>query len=43
MFGFEAINEIINNGGKFVMCGSNKAKAIDIDSSKDLEKVKEIV
>jgi hypothetical protein len=25
------------------MCGSNKAKAIDIDSSKDLEKVKEII
>ncbi len=43
MFGFEAINQIISNGGKFIMCGSNKAKAIDIDSSKDLEKVKEII
>lgn len=42
-FGFEAINQIINNGGKFIMCGSNKAKAIDIDSSKDLERVKEII
>lgn len=41
--GFESINYIINNGGSFVSCQNNNNRAIDIDSSKDLEKIKEIL
>jgi len=43
MFGFEAINELIANGGVISACSSDDAKIIDIDSSKDLEKVKEVI
>jgi len=36
-FGFEAINSIIDNGGKFYSFKPKKANAIDIDSSVDLK------
>ena len=43
MFGFEAINLAINNGANFLACQNNKAKVIDIDSSKDLIRIQEII
>ncbi len=43
MFGFEAINLAINNGANFLACQNNKAKVIDIDSSKDLSRIPEII
>jgi choline kinase len=43
MFGFEAINQVLSMGGEFTCCSNKKAKAMDIDSSKDLERVSEIV
>jgi len=43
IFGFEAINKIIDKGGKFLYCQHDKAKVIDIDTSKDLERVKEVI
>ncbi len=42
LFGFEAINKIMNMGGKFKVY-SSKSKVTDIDNSKDLLKVKEII
>lgn len=38
-FGFECINEIINNHGKFLIHKPKDGKITDIDISKDLEKV----
>jgi len=43
MFGFEAINKVIEQGGDIIACSNEKAKVIDIDSSKDLEKVSNIL
>lgn len=43
MFGFEAINKTISQGGVFYYSGHERAKVIDIDSSKDLERVSEII
>jgi len=43
MFGFEAINEMITNNGVLTACEDEAAKVIDIDSSKDLEKVAEVL
>ena len=43
MFGFEAINKILHEGGKFKCVLNNKARCIDIDSSKDLAKIREII
>lgn len=43
MFGFEAINKVIENGGNIISCSDEKGKAIDIDNSKDLEKVSSII
>ncbi len=43
MFGFEAINKTISQGGVFHYSGHDRAKAVDIDSSKDLERVSEII
>lgn len=43
LFGFEVINKILGHKGKFLTCTHNKAQVIDIDSSKDLNKVKGIV
>lgn len=43
LFGFEAINQIINRGGKFLKSYNEKMKIIDIDTSKDLEKVGEVL
>lgn len=43
MFGFEAINAIISRGGSIRSCGNEKTKIVDIDTSKDLEKVKDIL
>jgi len=39
LFGFEAFNYIIANGGKLAGCYNKKARVIDIDTNKDLEKV----
>jgi len=43
MFGFEAINQILSRGGKFVSCVDPKANIIDIDTNKDLEKALTLV
>ena len=43
MFGFEAINSSINMGGKFLGASNSKVDIIDIDTSKDLDKVKDII
>lgn len=42
-FGFEAINHIINKGGKFYAIQDDKMKIIDIDNSKDIQKAHEIL
>jgi choline kinase len=43
MFGFEIINKIIIEGGKFKAETHPKVKAIDIDTYKDLERVKNVI
>lgn len=43
LYGFEAINKIINDGGKFITSTSDKLKIIDIDTSKDIDKIKDII
>lgn len=43
MFGFEALNKIISNGGVISACQDKDIRAIDIDSSKDLERVNEVL
>ncbi len=43
LFGFEAINNILSMGGNFIACSDAKARAIDIDTSKDLERVREVI
>lgn len=42
-FGFEAINHIISNGGKITGCYDKKARVIDIDTNKDLERVGTVI
>ena len=42
-FGFEAINSIIDKGGTFNAHKIRGSKIIDIDCSKDLSRVKEII
>ena len=41
-FGFEIINEIIERGGQFTCISHSKCQIIDIDTSKDIERAKEI-
>lgn len=43
LFGFEAVNEIINKNGRFVAQSPKNMKIVDIDSSKDLAYIKEII
>ena len=43
MFGFEAINYVIGLGGKFKVATPSNAYIIDIDTSKDIEKAKELL
>ena len=42
-FGFEIINQIINKGGNFQCIQNPNIKIVDIDSSKDIQKAKEIL
>ena len=42
-FGFEIINEIIDQGGVFKCIKNKDIKIVDIDSSKDIKKAKEIL
>ena len=42
-FGFEIINQIINKGGVFKCVYNSEMKIIDIDSSKDIQRAKEIL
>ena len=42
-FGFEIINQIINKGGHFQCIQNPNIKIVDIDSSKDIQKAKEIL
>ena len=42
-FGFEIINQIIDKGGNFKCVYNDKIKIVDIDSSKDILKAKEIL
>ena len=41
-FGFEIINEIVERGGQFTCISHNKCQIIDIDTSKDIERAREI-
>ena len=41
-FGFEAINEIINKGGRFRVFEPEEGRAVDIDSSYDLKLLEKI-
>jgi choline kinase len=43
LFGFEAVNEIIKKNGRFLAQSPKNMKIIDIDSSKDLVYIKEII
>ena len=43
MFGFEAINNVVANGGKMLGCTDKKAKIIDIDTNKDLERISTVL
>lgn len=42
-FGFEAINEVIRNGGQFTCQSPKKMKIFDIDSTKNLQDIKYIL
>ena len=42
-FGFEIINNIIDKGGNFNCIQNDKIKIIDIDSSKDIQRAREIL
>ena len=42
-FGFEIINQIINKGGRFQCIQNPNIKIVDIDSSKDIQRAKEIL
>ena len=42
-FGFEIINQILEKGGKFKCVQNSKIKIVDIDSSKDIPRAKEIL
>ena len=42
-FGFELINEIIQQGGSFQCIKNDNIKIIDIDNSKDIQKAREIL
>ena len=42
-FGFEIINEIIKQGGNFKCIENDQIKIIDIDSSRDIKRAKEIL
>jgi choline kinase len=42
-FGFEIINQIVDKGGQFKCIHNDKIKIIDIDSSKDIQKAREIL
>tara|TARA_Y100001963_G_C6768775_1_gene443689 strand:+ start:42 stop:326 length:285 start_codon:yes stop_codon:yes gene_type:complete len=42
-FGFEAMNEIIEKGGKFKSLSPQGMKITDVDSSKDLATAREIL
>lgn len=42
-FGFEVVNMIINSGGRFTAHSHPRMRITDIDSSKDLTKVQEII
>ena len=42
-FGFEIINQIIHKGGLFQCIQNPNIKIVDIDSSKDIQKAKEIL
>lgn len=41
-FGYEGLNYVIENGGQFMSCCPNKMKILEIDTTKDLEKIKNI-
>jgi choline kinase len=43
LFDFEAINQVINDGGRFTPHTPNNMKIVDIDTSKDINEAKEIV
>jgi len=41
-FGYEGLNYVIENGGEFMACCPKKMKLLEIDTTKDLEKIKNI-
>ena len=42
-YGFEIINQIIDKGGRFKTRQTQKAKAVDIDTSKDIEIARSVI
>jgi choline kinase len=43
LFDFEALNQVLADGGRFVACCPTNMKIVDIDTSKDIIEAKEIV
>jgi choline kinase len=43
LFGFEVINKIIEKGGMFECQKTDKIKLIDVDTSKDIERAKQVI
>jgi choline kinase len=43
LYTWEAINEIIHNGGEFMAYCPKGSKSIDIDSSRDMDKISQII
>ena len=43
LFGFEILNKIIDNGGKFLNVEPKNIKANDIDSFKDIQLIRKIL
>ena len=43
LFGFEVINKIIERGGTFECQKTEKIKLIDVDTSKDIERARQVI
>ena len=43
LFGFEVINKIVERGGRFKCEQANGVKVVDIDTSKDIQKARQII
>lgn len=43
LYAFEAINEIMNKGGKFLVYENSNVKMVDIDKPSDIERAKQLI